>query len=186
MRRAAVSSTPRRRMASSGLQPIRQLTLVDLIELRPVADLRSVGDEPNLFAPIVQLIAGRLEREGQRLVGAEIERHLVRRTRRCAGNRPGKPAFDRTMYMAAADPLDPRVVTDDLGKIGAAAEAHVVHGCDPGPKRRVVHQDQCRPIGCCRQRIVDPLQPVAEQFSTGFTRYKGIKPDKRSGYSSMT
>ena len=113
-----------------------------MIELRPVADLRSVGDEPNLFAPVVQLIARRLEREGQWLIATEIERHLVRRTRRCAGNRPGKPAFDRTMYMAAADPLDLGVVADDLGKIGAAAETHVVHGCDPGPERRVVHQGQ--------------------------------------------
>jgi hypothetical protein len=31
--------------------------------------------------------------------------------------------------------------------------------------------------GWCRQRIVDPLQPVAAQFSTGFTRYEGVKPD---------
>jgi hypothetical protein len=92
-----------------------------LIELRPVADLRSVGDEPNLFAPVVQLIAWRLDREGQWLVGTEIERHLVRRTRRCTGNRPGKLAFDRTMYMTAADPLDLRVAADDLAKIGAAA-----------------------------------------------------------------
>jgi len=81
------------------------------------------------------------------------------------------------MHMAAADPLDLWVATDDLGKIVAAAEAHAIHGCDPGPERRVVHQDQCRPIGCCRQRIVDPLQPVAAQFSTGFTRYEGVKPD---------
>ena len=81
------------------------------------------------------------------------------------------------MHMAAADPLDLWVAPDNLGKIGAAAEAHAVHGCDPGPERRVVHQDQCRPIGCSLQRIVDPPQPVAAQFSTGFTRYEGVKPD---------
>lgn len=65
-----------------------------------------MSGEPNPLAPVVELIAGRLECEAEPRLGAEIEDDLVRGARSGPGDRTGKAAFDRTMKMPAEDSLD--------------------------------------------------------------------------------
>src|SRR5438128_7636452 len=103
-------------------------------------------DEPDPFAPIVELAAGRLEGETEPRLGAEVEDDLMRRARSRPGNRTGKPAFDRSMEVAAKDSLHLGVASNDLGKGRAAAEPGLVHPADSGQKRRMMHQHQSGPL----------------------------------------
>ena len=82
------------------------------IRPRPIADRGRMCDEPNPLAPVVQLIAGRLERKAEPRLGTEIENDLMRRARRGPGDRTGKAAVDRTMQMAAEDALDLRMARE--------------------------------------------------------------------------
>ena len=95
-RRAAASSMRRRRTGCSSA-PISSVAGLLRVEIGagPVSDRCRVGDETDALAPVVELVAGRLEREAEPRLGAEIENDLMRRARRRPGNRAGKAAFDR-------------------------------------------------------------------------------------------
>ncbi len=80
-------------------------------------------DEPNPLAPVVELIAGRFEREAEPRLGAEIEDNLMRSARSGPGDRSGKAAFDRTMKMPAEDALDLGVTPNDFRETGASGKS---------------------------------------------------------------
>src|SRR5262252_9033007 len=168
MRRRHITASNRFR--SSG----RRLPGIEIWS-RPVADRGGVRDEPEPVAPVMQLITGRLERKGEPRFGPEVERDLMRGARCCAGERASKAGFDRSVEMAAENPLDLRVVADDLGKPGAAAEPGLVHPADPGWKRRVRHQHHRGPILCRHEGGLDPLQPLRAQYSAALARYQGVE-----------
>src|SRR5271166_6082664 len=101
-------------------------------------------DKPDPLPPIVELIAGRLERETKPCLGTEVEDDLMRCARSRPGNRTGESAFDGSMEVTAKDPLDLGVSSNDFGKGRAAAEPGLVHPADSGQKRRMMHQHQGR------------------------------------------
>jgi hypothetical protein len=68
-----------------------------------------MSDETGVLAPVVKLVARRLEREADPHIGAQIEDDLMRGARSCPGDRAGKAAFDRAMEMPAKDSFDLRV-----------------------------------------------------------------------------
>src|SRR5580704_10633136 len=105
-----------------------------------------MSDEPDPLAPVVKLIAGRLEREAEPRLGAEIEDDLMRGARSGPSDRTGKTAFDRTMKMPAEDSLDLGVTPNDLGETGAVGEPGLIHPADSGQKWRMMHQHQSGPI----------------------------------------
>src|SRR5208282_3601806 len=113
-------------------------------------------DKTGVFAPAVELVAGRLEREADPCVGAEIEDDPMRRARSGPGDRTGKAGFDRAMEMPAKDALDLRVAANDLGKGGTAAESEPVHSGDSGHEGRIMHKHQGGPIRRFCESAVDP------------------------------
>src|SRR5215471_342562 len=100
------------------------------IRSRPVADRRSMRDEPGALPPIMQLIAGGLERKTEPRLGSQIQDDLMRRARGRSRDCAVKPGLDRTMQMPAEDPLDLRLTSDSLGKGRAVAEPGQVHAAD--------------------------------------------------------
>jgi hypothetical protein len=78
-----------------------------------------MSDETGVLAPVVKLVARRLEREADPHIGAQIEDDLMRGARSCPGDRAGKAAFDRAMEMPAKYSFDLRVSAYDLRKSGA-------------------------------------------------------------------
>ena len=84
----------------------------------PIAENRGVADKPCLLAPEMELVARRLEDELERRPRVEVERHLMGRARRGAGDGAGEAAVDRPVQMAAEDALDLAVAGHDLGKGG--------------------------------------------------------------------
>jgi len=126
------------------------------IRSRPISDACRVRDKTGVFAPVVDPVAGRLEREADPCVRAEIEDDLMRRAGSGAGDRTGKAAFDRTMEMPAKDALDLRVAANDLGKGGTAAESEPVHSGDSGHEGRMMHKHQGGPIRRFCESAVDP------------------------------
>src|ERR1700680_3921489 len=133
--------------------------------------------EPNTLAPVVELIAGRLEREAEPRLGAEIEDDLMRGARSCPRDRAGKAAFDGTMKMPAEDSLDLGVTPDDVGESGAVGEPRLIHPADSGQERRMVHQHQSGPMWRCRKDLIEPPQPFRTQSPAALPRHQRIEPD---------
>src|SRR5579875_51386 len=165
----AEKRAPRRRLALSN----PPLVLAGRVEARPLADQRGMGDKSALFAPPMKLVARRLEGEGERRRGGEIEGDLMGRARRGAGEAP----VDRAVKMAAQDPLDLRVARDDLGEGGDAAQTDAVHMTDPGHKGRMVHQQQARAPRRRRQRPLEPVQALPAQRAAGRAGDQGVERD---------
>src|SRR5689334_18545979 len=117
-------------------------------------------DEPHALAPVVELIAGRLERKAEPRLRAEVEDDLMRRARSRAGDRTGKSGFDRAMEMPTEDSLDLGVAADDRGETGAVGQPGPIHPANSGRKGRMVHQHHSRPIRSFREDAIDPAQAV--------------------------
>ena len=68
-----------------------------------------------------------------------------------------------------------------LGKPGRVVEPIIVHVGDARRKRRVVHQDRCRPRRLRRERGVEPSQPLGAQhpvMPAGDQRIERDKPQR--------
>src|SRR5947207_6932133 len=133
--------------------------------------------EPDPLAPVVELIAGRLEREAEPRLGAKIEDDLMRGAWSGAGDRTGEAAFDWTMKMAAEDSLYLRMTPNDLGETGAVGEPGLIHPADSGQKWRMMHQDQSGPILRPREDAIEPPQPLRAQGPAALARHQRIEPD---------
>src|SRR6516225_4714040 len=134
-------------------------------------------DETRSLPPMVELVAGRLHGKAQRRPGAEIEHELMSSARSRSDNGPGEAAFDCAMKMAAKNSLDLRMAQYDFGKGSTTIKAVLVHLVDPGHKRRVVHQHQCRLIRRCRQRTGEPMQARLAQGSADFAWDYSVQRD---------
>ena len=88
---------------------------------------------------------------------------MMRRAGRGAGDRAGEAAIDRAVQMAAQHALDLRVAGDDLRECAGVIEPALVHALDAGQERRMMHHQERQPVRRCRQRAVEPGEPVSAQ-----------------------
>ena len=131
--------------------------------IRPIelADKGGVRYQPGLGMPAVKLIGRGLHDKLRGCFGTEVECHLMRGAGR-GGSQSTCPAhLDRSVQMTAKDALDLRVLPDDVLESFGILEADVIHMADKGLERRVVHEDDRRPVGSFVQLLLQPREARA-------------------------
>ena len=82
-----------------------------------------------------------------------------------AGDRPSKAAVDRAVQMPAQDAFDLRMARDDFAQGDCVGQPEPVHEINPGCERRVVHQQESRPLVRRDQRCFEPAEALAAQHT---------------------
>src|SRR5258706_13253531 len=111
-----------------------------------LTNIRSMRYHAGRRSPGVNIVRGWFHDEGLGRIGREIERDLVRGARRRARDGAGEARLDRAMQVAAQDAFDLRMLRHDLRERVRCGKPDLVHERDVSGKRRMMHEQQRRPL----------------------------------------
>ena len=83
--------------------------------------------------------------------------------------------LDRTVQVAAHDPLDMPMPADDFGELGRVRETVGVHPRDPRQERRMVHENHGRPVGRLLEARREPAQSLGAEQAADLAGHERVE-----------
>jgi hypothetical protein len=135
-------------------------------------------DQAGARPPQMQRQAGRFHHHGERCAIMQVERRLMRRRGRDRGHGARPPHLNRPMDMAAHQALDVGVTAHQFRQAHVAlAQSRVVERGDAAVERRMVHEEDGRPVAFAEPRF-EPVEPFAAELAVRLARHQGIERDQ--------